>query len=408
MKRLHPLPDLNAAPVELARELCWLEGFVFFDSSGNVPKDAGSAISIIAALPREQYRELQALNTAYRALSKGALALPESVRGLDGMLLGGLGYEGEMLFSHYEDLLIFDHESGLWYGKGQLLDYRKPQPLPNYEISQWQAGMNAQDYIQRVLRIQEYIKAGDIYQANLSQQFSARVSGEHLFSLYLSLRAAAPAPMAAYARWGDCEILCSSPETFLKMDQSTIETRPIKGTIKRCRDDAATDLRAMERLQQSPKERAELIMITDLLRNDLGKIATIGSVSVPELLKLETLAHVHHLVSVVTATLRQDIGHPAALASCSPGGSITGAPKKRAMEIINELESVPRGPYTGTMGYFGLSGASQFNIIIRTLVRRADQLSYHVGAGIVAGSDAQAEYEETLHKAEGIRAALGD
>ena len=159
-------------------------------------------------------------------------------------------------------------------------------------------------------------------------------------------------------------------------------------------------------LQTSPKEIAELVMITDLLRNDLGRVCDFGSVEVREMLRLETLAQVHHLVSVVAGRLAEGTSQIDALAACFPGGSITGAPKKRAMEIISELEGGPRGVYCGAIGYFGYGGESQFNIAIRTIVREADRLSFHVGAGIVADSDPQREYEETLHKAEGIRLAL--
>ena len=189
------------------------------------------------------------------------------------------------------------------------------------------------------------------------------------------------------------------------MSGRSVETCPIKGTRPRGHD-KATDKALAQELIESPKENAELTMITDLERNDLGQVCEFGSVRVAEMLGLEKLEQVYHLVSTVTGMLREEIDHLSALAACFPGGSITGAPKKRAMEIIAELEPVPRGLYTGAIGYIGFNGESQFNIPIRTLVRENDQLHYHVGAGIVADSEPAAEYQETLDKAKGIRLAI--
>ena len=191
----------------------------------------------------------------------------------------------------------------------------------------------------------------------------------------------------------------------MKISGRGIETRPIKGTRPRF-SDPDEDRRSAYELQTSAKEISELVMITDLLRNDLGQVCEFGSVEVSEMLQLESLAQVHHLVSTVTGNLRPDIDAIDALASCFPGGSITGAPKKRAMEIIRELETRPRGIYCGAIGWLGFNGESSFNIAIRSLVRDGSKLSYHVGAGIVADSDPEKEYEETLHKAAGIRLAI--
>lgn len=213
--------------------------------------------------------------------------------------------------------------------------------------------------------------------------------------------------MSAYLDTGTQEILSSSPELFLRLSGNHIETRPIKGTRPRF-DDAAADLRSSHELKTSEKEMAELLMITDLLRNDLGRICEYGSVRVEALARLESLAHVHHLVSTISGTLNQNLHHLDALARCSPGGSITGAPKKRAREIISELEPTPRGLYTGSLGYFGLNGESQFNILIRTLIheKTTGLAHYQVGSGIVADSSPKAEYQETLHKAKGLRLTL--
>ena len=204
---------------------------------------------------------------------------------------------------------------------------------------------------------------------------------------------------------GDFQIASSSPEQFLRLSGSHIQTRPIKGTRPRS-NDPNRDAQLTYELQTSAKEMAELVMITDLLRNDLGKVCEFGSVQVPELAKLEKLAQVQHMVSTVEGRLRKDVTHFASLASCFPGGSITGAPKIRAMEIIDELEPVSRGPYCGAMGYLGFNRESQLNIAIRTAICRDGLAHFNVGAGIVADSNPAAEYEETLAKAAGFFAAL--
>ncbi len=266
------------------------------------------------------------------------------------------------------------------------------------------------DFLAAVARAQQYIRAGDIYQVNLSQQLTAewKFSGWELFE---KLSAVSPAPFAAFL---DCDggsrhcrfqIASSSPEQFLRLSGSHIVTRPIKGT--RPRDaDPTRDAQLAYELQTSAKELAELVMITDLLRNDLGKVCEYGSVQVPELAKLEKFAQVQHLVSTVEGRLRSDVTHFAAFASAFPGGSITGAPKFRAMEIIDELEPISRGPYCGAIGYLGFNRESQLSIAIRTAVCQDGLAHFNVGAGIVADSNPEAEYEETLAKARGFLAAL--
>ncbi len=273
-----------------------------------------------------------------------------------------------------------------------------------------QSNLSRAEFIAAVERVQRYIRAGDIYQVNLSQRLTApcELSGWELFQ---KLSAVSPAPFSAFL---DCDggerhcrfqIASSSPEQFLRMSGSHIVTRPIKGT--RPRDaDPTRDAQLAYELQTSAKELAELVMITDLLRNDLGRVCEYGSVQVPELAKLEKFAQVQHLVATVEGRLRKDVTHFAAFASCFPGGSITGAPKFRAMEIIDELEPVSRGPYCGAIGYLGFNRESQLNIVIRTAICRDGVTHFNVGAGIVADSDAEAEYEETLAKARGFFAAL--
>ncbi len=260
------------------------------------------------------------------------------------------------------------------------------------------------DFMAAVERARQYIRAGDIYQVNLSQRLSAPCpfTGWELFQ---RLAAVSPAPFAAYLDGGDFQIASSSPELFLRLSGSHILTRPIKGT--RPRDpDPTRDAQLAYELQTSAKELAELVMITDLLRNDLGKVCEFGSVQVPDLARLERFAQVQHLVSTVEGRLRRDVTHFAALAASFPGGSITGAPKFRAMEIIDELEPVARGPYTGCHGYLGFNRESQLSISIRTAVCRDGRAHFHAGAGIVADSIPAAEYDETLAKAAGFLAAL--
>jgi para-aminobenzoate synthetase component 1 len=260
------------------------------------------------------------------------------------------------------------------------------------------------DFLAAVVRVQQYIRAGDIYQVNLSQRLATpcEFSGWELFTRLLAV---SPAPFAAYLDCGDFQIASSSPEQFLRMSGSYIATRPIKGTRPRS-SDATRDAQLAYELQTSAKELAELVMITDLLRNDLGRVCEFGSVQVPELAHLERFAQVQHLVSTVEGRLRNDVTHFAALASAFPGGSITGAPKFRAMEIIDELEPIARGPYCGAHGYLGFNRESQLSISIRTAIHKDATAYFHVGAGIVADSTPAAEYEETLAKARGFLAAL--
>ena len=405
---LAPLDGLT--PAEVAGSLAHLPGLVFFDTAGNLPASYGAPVSIIAARPREvitgSIHEAADRAKLRAALAKGA-ASPAPDRGFPlGGLCGWVSYDGEFVFGDFPEMLVHDHRSGRWHETGGLSAERRLAPMPRPEIGPFRALMERETFLNAVRRIHEWIAAGDIYQVNLTQAFTAEVRGSHLFGLYETLRECSPAPLAAYLSLGGKEILSSSPETFLRLSGQGIETRPIKGTRPRFAD-PDEDRRSAYELQTSPKEIAELVMITDLLRNDLGQVCEFGSVQVAEMLQLETLGQVHHLVSTVTGTLRGEIDHPAALASCFPGGSITGAPKKRAMEIIAELEEVPRGVYCGALGYFGYHGESQFNIAIRTLVRDSEALSYHVGAGIVDDSDPEKEYDETLHKAAGIRLAVG-
>ncbi|MGB9803973.1 aminodeoxychorismate synthase component I, partial [Desulfofundulus sp.] len=260
-------------------------------------------------------------------------------------------------------------------------------------------------YCRAVQRAKDYIAAGDIFQVNLSQRFSLPRLMEP-WPLYRRLRAINAAPMAAYLNFGEFQVVCSSPERFLKVTGRRVETRPIKGTRPRGKD-PASDMRLREELWNSEKDRAELVMIVDMERNDLGRVCRTGSVRVPELYRLEEYATVFHLVSTVEGELAPDKDVVDLLAAAFPGGSISGAPKIRAMEIIEELEPVRRGIYTGSIGYIGFDGNTDLNIVIRTLIFKGAQIYFQVGGGITIDSDPYMEYVETLDKARALVRALG-
>jgi len=282
-----------------------------------------------------------------------------------------------------------------------------PRPLGGGEgwgEGEIRSNLSRAEFLTRVERAQRYIRAGDIYQVNLSQQLTAALPCSS-WEFFQRLSAVSPAPFAAFLDCGEFQLASSSPELFLRLDGSRIVTRPIKGTRPRSAN-ADEDARLAYELQTSAKENAELLMITDLLRNDLGRVCEYGSVLVPDLMRLERFAQVQHLVSTVEGRLRREVTHLAALAACFPGGSITGAPKFRAMEIIDELEPTSRGPFCGALGYLGFNRASQFSIIIRTAICKDGTVYFPVGAGIVSDSQPAAEYDETLAKAGGFLAAL--
>jgi para-aminobenzoate synthetase component 1 len=260
-------------------------------------------------------------------------------------------------------------------------------------------------YLHAVDRVREYIFAGDIFQANLSQRFEAPL-GEPPWAVYCRLRAGNAAPFAAYLEFPDAVVLSASPERFLCVDVAGhVETRPIKGTRPRGigpEHDAALGAALME----SAKDRAENLMIVDLMRNDLSRVCAPGTVRVRELFALEHFATVHHLVSTVVGDLAPDLNALDLLRASFPGGSITGAPKVRAMEILAELEPSERSVYCGAIGYWSVTGQLDSSIAIRTAIARARQIYFNAGGGILADSDAEQEYRETLDKARGLIDAL--
>ncbi len=260
------------------------------------------------------------------------------------------------------------------------------------------------DYLVALRRVKEYIAAGDIYQVNLSQRLLAPLVSTP-FELYRRLINKNPAPFAAYFETPEAAVVCCSPERFIQVRGKEVETRPIKGTRPRGAN-PEEDARLAEELLASEKDRAENVMIVDLERNDLGRVCEFGSVHVPELFVLESYATVHHLVSTVRGRLRQGETSLDCLRASFPGGSITGAPKVRSMEIIEELEPTRRGIYTGAIGYLCFSGDMDVNIVIRTVVIKDGMAYFQVGGGIVADSDPEAEYQETIDKGQALACAL--
>ena len=283
---------------------------------------------------------------------------------------------------------------------------QKAAPLGGFAIEHWSSNFTRSEYEAAVARTVEYIFAGDIFQANISQCFSAAIPvGFDALAFYKKLRGANPATFSAYLDYGDVQIASSSPERLLSFDGTTVEARPIKGTRRRDAD-PAKDAALIAELVSSRKDRAENVMIVDLLRNDLSRVCAPGSVRVPVLCGLESYASVHHLTSVVTGELKHEKSVGDLIAAIFPGGSITGAPKIRAMEVIAEIEQQGRGVYCGSIGYFGFNGQVDLNIAIRTAMFSQGIARFQGGGGITARSEPAAEYEETLTKVKRIMEAF--
>jgi para-aminobenzoate synthetase component 1 len=320
----------------------------------------------------------------------------------------------DMVVGLYDTVIGFDHATqSAWIMLGERPDENSgsraetlcrlfdrqsmASPLPDLA---WQPDFDRETYYAQVETILEYIRAGDIFQANFTLRHRAtRPENLDTAKLYLALRIKSPAPFAAYMDCGEgLSLLSASPERFLSLDiAGRIEARPIKGTRPR-HDDPDRDAAFAEELAGSAKDRAENLMIVDLLRNDIGKVAEIGSIAVPELWQIERFASVHHLVSSVTGKLQPGLDAVDLLRATLPGGSVTGAPKIRAMQIIDALEACRRGPYCGAIAWLGFDGAMDSSIIIRTLIATPTELLAQAGGGIVADSDPAAEYEEMMLK----------
>jgi anthranilate synthase component 1 len=320
-----------------------------------------------------------------------------------------------------EHLAVHEHGTGTLYAVSEngdaaaharlvaQLEQAARGPLSESEdiprVDRW-AEEPPEKYLARVRRALEYIAAGDVYQANLSRPWRLRLSGDsHPRRVYPALRRANPAPFAASLYYGGMTVLSSSPERLLEVKGRAISTRPIAGTRRRS-GDPEQDARDTAELIAHPKERAEHVMLIDLERNDVGRVCEAGSVHVDEYMVTESYAHVHHIVSNVRGTLRPEATAVDALRALFPGGTITGCPKVRCMQIIAELEGEGRGAYTGSLGWLGSDGDADFNILIRTLTMRGDQIELRAGAGIVADSVPERELEETRAKALGMLRAF--
>jgi para-aminobenzoate synthetase component 1 len=336
----------------------------------------------------------------------------------------------EIHAAFHDSLVVFDHvlPKALIIATGLLPDGSRSPKAAQQQVDFWQrllsdtpgtdelsprfgstaikpvTSLDEAGFVGIVQAAQRYIRTGHIYQVNLAQRLEVDWP-RHGSELFRRLLTVSPAPFAAYLDGGDFQVASSSPELFLRFSGRHVVTRPIKGTRPRSAD-PARDAQLAYELQTSPKELAELLMITDLLRNDLGRICDYGSITVPDLARLEKYPQVQHLVATIEGQLRPELTHLQALAQCFPGGSVTGAPKIRAMEIIDELEPIGRGLYTGALGYIGFNGESQLSIVIRTAIVAGGRASFHTGAGIVADSCAEAEYAETLAKAAGFLGAV--
>lgn len=319
----------------------------------------------------------------------------------------------EMAIGIYDWALIVDHDARRCRlaGQHQAALARAQQLLEKgagrdvacaeYRVTAAAASdLSVADYDRLFQRIVHYLREGDCYQINLTQRFCTEAQGDP-FTLYGELRRSNPAPFGAYLNLPFAQVLSASPERFLRVRGRQVETKPIKGTRPRSGGDAS-DRAQVEALRRSPKDRAENLMIVDLLRNDLGTCCVPGSVQVPLLFDVESFATVHHLVSTVTGTLQEGRDAIELLRNCFPGGSITGAPKRRAMAIIDELEKHRRGLYCGAIGYIGFDGAMDTNIVIRTLVQQGERICFGVGGGIVIDSSADAEYQECMDKAAAL------
>lgn len=329
----------------------------------------------------------------------------------------------DIFFGVYEWGLNYDHYKEEWKISGigdinkaaenilvQLKNKPENYSQPFVEIPTKkniiQSNISHNDYLSAVTMSKEYIAAGDIYQVNLSQQFSGNINIPPLV-LYKRLREMNPAPFSALMCVGEnAWVLSSSPELFLDVKGKNVETRPIKGTIRRG-ETLEEDEKLKRELFNSPKDNAELLMIVDLERNDLNRVCKTGSVKVPDLKMVETYSGVHHLVAKICGELRSECDIFDLIVSAFPGGSITGAPKIRAMQIIDELEPNKRGVYTGAIGYIGFNKSAKLNIAIRTMTYESGKVTVGVGGGIVADSDPEKEFQETLDKASAMFKALG-
>jgi para-aminobenzoate synthetase component I len=445
---IHPLPP-HFTPVAVASALRRRDGFAWLDSARTGPYGRYSFIGCDPFLTftakddrltlrgnRNEDMSGDSFAMLHKLLEE--CRLPAGPRPLCGGAMGYLAYDlgrhleklpldtvddiaaPDLAFGFYDLIYGYDHETGqAWLcSTGQGGD--APERLAQWLSWAEQASPPREDgpasdcflrrnftkpeYLAALKAVREYIAAGDIYQANLTQRFDTTLQVSP-WELYLRLREINPAPFAAYLDLGGAQVASSSPERYLKVTDRRVETRPIKGTRPRGKT-ADEDAALGQELLTSIKDNAELLMIVDLERNDLGRACTIGSVSVPELAVLESYETVHHLVATVLGELDEETSVVDLLRATFPGGSITGAPKIRSMEIIEELEPTQRSVYTGAIGHLGFDGDMDLNIVIRTIICSRGNAYFQVGGGIIADSDPESEYQETLDKGRALARAL--
>ena len=411
----------------------WLDRSTNQDEPVSVIGSAGSVIEAADGAFALASEHLSAINQAIVSLSDEEI--PFSFRpGLVGYLGYELSDEGnggihpKSKFMIVDRAMVFDHSTksmyfiGLfetrdefvnWYRAallrltlvgGEVASYKQKTKEPKLFSSSLRH--SRQSYLELIQKAKEHIKTGDVFQLCLTNQISIKHDADAL-KTFLSLRESNPAPYGGYLKLGGVEIVSSSPEQFLKVSASgKVSSKPIKGTRPRSKD-LAEDIQIADELVNNEKERAENLMIVDLMRNDLGRVCESDSIVVEKLFDIESYATVHQLVSTVTGTLRADQNATSALAACFPAGSMTGAPKIRAVEILKELEAAPREIYSGAFGYLGFDGSADFGMTIRTLVFEGNSASLGVGGGITIDSDPASEFEETMLKSKALLRALG-
>ncbi|MBZ4662881.1 MAG: anthranilate synthase component [Caloramator sp.] len=397
--------------------LCFKPKYSISYLDGKIAVDYGDRVEIIKELPLKVLDEYIKRN---KELKTGLI--------FDGGFVGYLSYDfGEEImgirgkdnspikipsiyFEYFEDYIVVDNRNKLTYivtDDEEIMDRIKTnnyaETIDDIDVN-LKSNLEFDEYCRAVERVREYIRCGDVYQVNISQQFYGRGKLNPIY-IYSKFRRANYGPYNALIRVQDKYILSTSPEQFLRKRGDTITTRPIKGTVKKVEDKEENE-RLKRELHESEKCRSELLMIIDLERNDLSRICIPGTVKVESLFDVEEYSTVNHLVSTIQGKLLKDIGFKEIIEAMFPGGSITGAPKLRSMEVINEIEKVNRGIYTGCIGYISNNGNMDFNIAIRTAVMDKENIIYNVGGGIVWDSNPEDEYEETLHKGRAIYNSL--
>ena len=384
------------------------EGVFFGDSFAMLRRELGMRLNTVAGVPFAG----GALGYWGYDLARQTMSLPDQAKDAENFPSMAVGL--------YDWALVLDHQQHT----AKLVSHRRyaetdgllPQVLQRLQagakhslgafrvLGKIESNFTPDSYRAAFESVQGYLQAGDCYQVNLAQRFSAVAMGDALIA-YLELRRLSPAPYSAFLNFPQLQILCASPERFLSVYSGHVETKPIKGTRPRG-EDAEQDHRLADELRRHPKDRAENLMIVDLLRNDLGRNCIPGTVRVPKLFEIESYANVHHLVSTVEGELAAGRDALDLLRDCFPGGSVTGAPKQRAMQIIDQLEPNRRGVYCGAIGYIGFDGNMDTNIVIRTLVYSQNTIRCWAGGGLVADSQCDAEYQETMDKASAMMALL--